>query len=387
MSLWLKILAVGLVVFGVFLYVVKKRRENEEADTEIGFSTAFKVGITGLMLILFSFLLIPIFRAGPSLLAIGGMCVYVGILAVVATIWVPPFLDLVFGPLFNLFDGGGEEHERVPLLGPIRKARSFQHWDEALELLNEQLEEFPTSYQLQFMKLELLAADMKDLEPAREQSQWMIDELSLSSQQICSVWNSLADWEVSVGRDSEKAKEALNQIVEAFPDSAMQERALDRISRLQGNDAIQLEDNRQPVRIEKEVRDLGLANMARSGPAAGRDRGEELEEEMASLTSAIEMNPRDVESRQRLAWLYGTFHKDLDSARTQYDFLLSRPNVEKMEKIRLLNRWVELQQECGASVAELGATLERILSIQPKGAQADQALNQMARIGYVRASA
>ena len=99
------------------------------------------------------------------------------------------------------------------------------------------------------------------------------------------------------------------------------------------------------------------------------------------------MNPRDVESRQRLAWLYGTFHKDLDSARTQYDFLLNRPNVEKMEKIRVLNRWVELQQECGASVAELGATLERILSIQPKGAQADQALNQMARIGYVRASA
>ncbi|MDA7915854.1 hypothetical protein N9B94_01315 [Verrucomicrobia bacterium] len=385
MVVLMKVISVVLFLYGILYYVIKwsRKEKGDEFDSEVGLSMGSKSIATGIMLGFFSFVIMPVFSAGPSIVGIVGLVVMVITFRIMSALWMPQILDAVLGPMFSIFDGGSQLAEKEPLMGPIRKARSFQRFEEVIELVDEQMEEFPKNYELYYLKAEVLAVNLHRLEDAREAVQEAVEVVEMTEGQIYGSWTALADWEMSVGRDSEMAEVALMKIVEMFPDSTLAEKALTRISRLPTKEAMHEQDHKPDVKIEKTVRDLGLRNKGRNGPDQDRDKTESFEEEIAGLESEVELNPRDEEARTRLAFLYATFYKDFELARVQFDFLINRPNQAWKDKINLLNRFAALQEECGLSVKEVGMTLDEILKIQPSGAQADQVISHMARIGYV----
>jgi len=382
MPLFFQLIAMGVIVAGLIVYLFSWFRREQKADREVDLSLGFKLGFTGILLIVLFRYLIPIFSQGPSLAAIGGLLILVAVLLCLTMIWARPVIGWLISPLTGILDGGNEVAERVPLMGPILNARSFRNADKALGLIDIELEDFPADFQLNFLKAEILAEDKKDVAAAEQWLRTMDESLELSEGQLCSCWNALAGWYLSVAKDVVQTRRVLEEIADSFPNTLFSEKARTKISRLPTEEAMANSESRAPVAITHHVRDLGLTSMARSGPDPTRDRAEDREVEIARLETEVEINPRDTDARVRLAFLYITFYHDFDLAKGQYDFLLSRPHLSRGEKVKLLDCFAAMQAKGGCTADEIGETLQKIIDLDPRGGAAELARQEMIRIGY-----
>jgi hypothetical protein len=239
--------------------------------------------------------------------------------------------------------------------------------------VHKQLERFPTDLEGHLMLAQILAKDLKDLPAAETTIQRLCAQPGHAPKNLAFALYSLADWHLELGQDREGARRALQQIIDAFPDSEFALGAAQRLARLGGPEMT------GPLEPKKYTVTEGPCNL---GLLQGHPNLKAPEIEPAQLAAELiahlDMHPLDGESREKLAILYADHYGRLDLAADQLEQLIQQPNQPARLIVHWLNLLADLQVRCGLDYETVKQTLERIINRGPKLAAAEIARNRLA---------
>lgn len=255
---------------------------------------------------------------------------------------------------------------------------------EAADAVREQLEQFPGDAD-GMMKLAMIQAeDLRDLPAATETIHELLQQPGLPAGKVVGALQTLADWQMNLGRDSDAARRTFERIIEMFPDSPFSLAAQQRLAHLDG--VSQARDFRENAvfKVPTGERDLGLRPSAR--------RETPPEEEAAALADEyvrqLQKYPNDTETREKLALLYGEPLGRLDLAVSQLEQLAALPHAAPRQIAQWLNLLATLHIRQGNDLLAAENALRRIMERFPKTAYSSQALARLATLqGELKAAA
>ncbi len=303
----------------------------------------------------------------------------VGYGVMLSLLWTPTLFGTMLSPLTGIFDGGGQRVEARAKLSSVHAKRMQGRYDEAIEDVREQLEEFPGDFDAQMLLAELLVDYKKDFDAGMEVLEEIIGGKH-TPQQIAGALNAMADWQIKHRSDPGAARAALQRIVDAFPDDALSAKATQRIIHLPTREEI---DRRSQPRIHtvEHVEDyiqqggrkttLGVAKEA--SPVQRAD----------ALTGRLNQFPQDTEAREQLALIYADELGQIEWAADQIEMLVRMPHQSDREKIRWLEMLADLHRRHGDK-AGTQRCYQRIVDSFPSHPGAERARYQLAVMGDVR---
>ncbi len=293
--------------------------------------------------------------------AVGGL--------ILAIMWRHHVINVFAQPFANLFTGGSTPADPEPFYSIARAKRINQHYEEAIALIEEQLERFPDDFNGLMMIAEIQAVDQQNLSGAAETVERICESQMEHPRNVASALTSLADWHLKVYRDRDAALGCFERIRNTFPKHKVALEASQRIAHLPSQEMLDgVVDRRRIVLVEqpktgiRRPTDL-VVEAARESPDAA----------IARLTGQLEMHPMDRTSREELATLYAEHLGDLQLAVGQLEFLLKQPQLDKQGKTKLLNRMTDLHVRLGDDLAAAEKPLDRIMSHYPGSPMAEQA--------------
>ena len=301
-----------------------------------------------------------------------------------AFLWLPNIGRYLLKPLTDSYDGGGEEMEMKPAYSRAEAMRRKGLCQEAADAVREQLEQFPGDSD-GMMKLAMIQAeDLRDLPAATETIHELLQQPGLPAGKVVGALQTLADWQMNLGRDSDAARRTFERIIEMFPDSPFSLAAQQRLAHLDG--VSQARDFRENAvfKVPTGERDLGLRPSAR--------RETPPEEEAAALADEyvrqLQKYPNDTETREKLALLYGEPLGRLDLAVSQLEQLAALPHAAPRQIAQWLNLLATLHIRQGNDLLAAENALRRIMERFPKTAYSSQALARLATLqGELKAAA
>jgi tetratricopeptide (TPR) repeat protein len=301
-----------------------------------------------------------------------------------AFLWLPNIGRYLLKPLTDSYDGGGEEMEMKPAYSRAEAMRRKGLCQEAADAVREQLEQFPGDAD-GMMKLAMIQAeDLRDLPAATETIHELLQQPGLPAGKVVGALQTLADWQMNLGRDSDAARRTFERIIEMFPDSPFSLAAQQRLAHLDG--VSQARDFRENAvfKVPTGERDLGLRPSAR--------RETPPEEEAAALADEyvrqLQKYPNDTETREKLALLYGEPLGRLDLAVSQLEQLAALPHAAPRQIAQWLNLLATLHIRQGNDLLAAENALRRIMERFPKTAYSSQALARLATLqGELKAAA
>lgn len=185
------------------------------------------------------------------------------IAVIIGIIWAPSWASMLVSPLTGMIDGGVADGEVTPQYSIAETRRARGQFREAITVLREELEKFPNDLRLQLMMAEIQAEHLDDLQGA-EAVILRICQQKHSPANVSSAFQKLADWHLKIGKDPDSARQTLERIIEAFPDSQFAQGAAQRIAHLSSADQLMEQDDVRPIKLKEYERDLGLK--LRDGP-------------------------------------------------------------------------------------------------------------------------
>ncbi|MFO1497560.1 MAG: hypothetical protein U1G07_04050 [Verrucomicrobiota bacterium] len=301
--------------------------------------------------------------------AVGGL--------ILTIVWRQTFCDFVGDQFASFYTGGKQEVEPTPLYSIAQGKRKFGKYQEAIEEVRKQLAQFPTDFTGWMLLAEIQAEDLNDLAAAQETINEILSHEDRAPKNIAFALNREADWHLKRRQDREAARVALERIVELIPDTEQAQMALQRIAHL--TPAEMLEARQEPQRIALRT---GEANIGlRREPLQIAPTEEDPATAAANWVKHLEAFPYDNEAREKLALIYARHYQRLDLASDQLEQLITAPNQPQRQVAHWLNLLADLQIEAQGDVAAGRETLQRIVSLYPKSAVAENALN---RIAYLK---
>jgi hypothetical protein len=286
-----------------------------------------------------------------------------------ALIWVPVMGEAVGRKFGALYDGGDEQVDPKPFYSVFHTKRTQGKYFEALAEVRRQLDRFPTDFEGQTLLAELQAEKLNDLPGAEVTIHRLCAQPGHPPINIAFSLNKLADWHLSLAKDRDAAKKALERIIELLPDSEMSLQASQRIARLADTETLLAPHQRQKVVMKKGVENLGLLRAQDHLKPAETDPGVVA----AEYVKHLELHPLDTHAREKLAVIYaGHFHR-LDLALDQLEQLVQQPNQPAKNVVHWLNLMADLQVQENVDVELVRANLQRIVDAYPDMAAATTA--------------
>ena len=357
-----------IIVFGGGFLLIKTVRRSDDGPLLI-FKLVLTVVIVALMIIFIS----PMMREGGYGAAFGGIPATAVAGLVLGITWRKNLANLVANPIGNLYDGGTAEYEARPVYSNAIGLRKRGYPREALILARKELERFPTDLEGQMLVADILAENLNDLEGAAITIQRFCNQEGHTDRNIAYAYNTLADYYLKLRQDRDTAREALQQIIDRFPESEVAMLAAQRIGTLAKTEHLSNVQDRKKFTVTEGVANVGLIDPSFYQAPAGPD----LKKEAAELVSHLQEHPLDADAREKLAVIYADHYNRMDLATDQFEQLITCPNQPQKRVVGWINRFADLQIRHGENYEIVRATLQRILDLYPGTPPAEVANNRI----------
>jgi tetratricopeptide (TPR) repeat protein len=360
-------LLVFIVLGGGFLLLKTVSRSDDPAQL------IFKLIFTVVVVTLMALFIGPVMRQG------GFVAAFVGIPAtcvgglVMAITWRRNIANLVANPIGSLYDGGTDEYEARPVYSPAINLRKRGYHREALDLARKELERFPTDVEGQLLVADILAENLNDIDGAAITIQRLCNQPGHTERNIAYAYNTLADYYLKLHHDRDTAREALQQIIDRYPESEVAMLAAQRIATLANTEHLSTVQERKKFAVTEGVANVGLIDPSYYQAPAGPDQTKEA----AELVKHLQEHPFDGEAREKLAVIYADHYQRMDMAADQFEQLITCPNQPQKRVVGWINRLADLQVRHGEKYDTVRATLQRIIDLYPGAAAAEVAANRI----------
>ena len=362
-------IALIVIVLGGGFLLIKTVRRSDDAPLLI-----FKLILTVVVVAMVTLLIRPILREGGSLLA-GLIGIPIAAIAglVLGFTWRKNIANLIANPIGDLYDGGRAEYEPRPVYSTAISLRKRGYPREALDATRKELERFPTDVEGQLLVADILAENLNDIEGAAIAIQRLCNQPGHTERNLAYAYNSLADYYLKLNHDKDTAREALQQIIERFPESEVAMLAAQRIATLANTEHMSTVQERKKFVVAEGVPNIGLINPSFYQPPAGSD----FSKDAGELVKHLQEHPFDGEAREKLAVIYADHYQRMDLAADQFEQLITCPNQPQKRVVGWINRLADLQVRHGENYETVRATLQRVLDLYPGGAAAEVAANRI----------
>ena len=291
-------------------------------------------------------------------------------------LWMPTVARFLLRPLTDSFDGGSEEAEAKPFYFIAEAKRRKGLFEEALAEMRKQLEKFPGDVEGMMKLAALQAEDLHDLPAATATLNDLLRQPGLPPHNSVAALQTMADWQLQIGRDAAAARASFNRIIELFPDSPVSHAAEQRLAHLDG--ATQAREFREHAvfKVSLGERDLGL----RKTPRPAESPEAQADALVAEYVRQLEKYPADTDTREKLAMLYAESFDRLDLAVDQLEQLIALPNETPRHVAHWLDLLATLHVRRGKDLEAAEITLRRIIDLFPKSAAASMAVGRLATL-------
>jgi len=362
--------AVAAMVW-VFVWALKRADEPR--------TMLVKALVSVVVLIVAGFLIDRMMRGGAgSMLSGYGVAIKVVMLGLLVGVinmflWSGHLANAFAKPFENLFTGGSAEPDPEPFYSIARTKRKHGRSDEAIRLIEEQLESFPDDFNGLMLMAEIQALDQQNLSGASETIDRIVESQTKHPRNAATALNALADWHLQIYRDRDAALACFERIRATFPRHRVAIEAAQRIAHLPSQTLLDDKLERRVITMKERPR---VVIRDRSDVIV--ERHEELPDEaIARLEGQLELHPLDREAREELSRLYAEHSGDLGAATEQLEFLLKQPQLDKHGKVALLHRMADLQVRFGDDLGAAEKPLKRIMSNYPRSPMAEQASRRL----------
>lgn len=305
---------------------------------------------------------------------IGIACAICGI--VLGITWGSDIADFLGRPLGGLYDGGNAEIVPQPLYSIAEAKRKQGKYLEAVAELRRQLAKFPGDFTGMLMLAEVEAENLKDLPGAQMTIERLFTEPNQSPVNLALALNRLADWHLKLGQDPDSAREALQRIIQLFPETEQAYLAGQRVAHLSTAEMLAEKSEPHRLKLGQYEQRLGLLDDS----SILKPPAEDPAATASLLVKHLEQHPQDSEARENLARIYAGHYQRLDLAAEQVEQMLVQPNVPAKHAVHWLNLLADLQIQHAGDVAGARQALQRIVDSFPLSAAAETAKNRMAHL-------
>jgi len=297
--------------------------------------------------------------------------------------WTSNLSNIIFRPLTGAFDGEGDEASRKPFYSVAEGKRRKGLYQEAVAEVRKQLELFPGDVEGMLKLAAIQAEDLHDLPAATATLNELLQQPDLPPYNAVGALQTLADWQMNLGRDPAAARASFQRIVQMFPDTQYSHVAEQRLAHLEGVAKTREFREHAVFKVPTGERGIGL----RTTPLRVEPKEAGPDELAAEYVAQLQKHPNDTETRQKLAVLYAEEFNRLDLAVNQLEQLASLTHETPQHIAHWLNLLATLHVRYGNDMAAAENALSRIMERFPKTADASKALVRLAALpGELRAA-
>jgi tetratricopeptide (TPR) repeat protein len=296
---------------------------------------------------------------------------------VLGVLWAPHIATFLSRPLTGAFDGGGEEVKPKPFYFIADAQRHKGLYEEAIAAVRQQLEKFPGDVEGMMKLAAIQAEDTHDLPGAETTIGELLRQPELPPNAAVGALQTLADWQLQIGRNAAAARASLERIAQMFPDSSFAHAAEQRLAHLDG--AAQTRQFREQTvfKVPEGERDLGLRPASKPREDSARA---EADARAAEYVRQLELHPNDTETREKLALLYAEQFQRVDLAADQLEQLTTFPNETPAHIARWLDLLATVHVHYGRNIEAAEEALRRIMERFPDTALASRANARLATL-------
>ena len=296
---------------------------------------------------------------------------------ILGVMWAPQIGAIMAQPFTSLFEGGREEADAKPFYFIAEAKRRKGLYQEAVAEIRRQLEKFPGDVEGMMRLAALQAEDMRDLPAAETTIAQLLQQPNLPPNAAVAALQTLADWQLEIGRDTGAARASLERIVNTFPDSSFSHAAIQRLAHVDGADQARQFHEETVFKVPAGERNIGL----RQGPKPEEESPEaQAIVQAAEHVRQLQRHPNDTETREKLALLYAEKLQRVDLAAGQLEQLTTFPNESPAHIARWLDLLATVYVRYGRNVEAAEDALRRIIGRFPNTALANQANTRLATL-------
>jgi tetratricopeptide (TPR) repeat protein len=297
--------------------------------------------------------------------------------ALLGTTWLPNALEFLFRPFTSAYEGGADKPEQKPFYYLADGKRRSGLYEEAAAEVRKQLEIFPGDAEGLMKLATLQAEDLQDLPAAAATLNELLHQPDLPSHRAVAALQTLADWQMDLGRDPAAARASFERIIQMFPDSSFSHTAKQRLAHLDGVSQAREFREKAVFKVPSRERGLGLRDTARPPAESPEIEADTL---AAEYVRQLEKYPTDTETREKLARLYAEEFQRLDLAVSQIEQLAALPNETPQHIAHWLELLATLHIRHGHDMEAAENALRRIIDRFPKSAVATRAMTRLATL-------
>ena len=370
---------IGGVSLAVIIYIIRNQLRNRQNDP---------VKVIGLWILSF----VVFFGIAYSAIAAqeGFALIFVLLVALPPAVllglaWTPTIVNTLVSPLTTALSGDDTVAYEGPAYGQALAKRKRGQYEDAVEAVEAQLEQYPGDFDGLMLKASIQAENLDDLPAAVATIQETLEDPGKVRFNLPVALNKMADWQLTIAGDASAAKRTLETIREALPGSQAAHLVSQRLASLDASEESEeaAEDFNESYRhlVEESAAKDDFTGPLEIPRAVEADPLQANEVKLQRCLRRVALHPDSFNNREELAALYLVHMKQPALAIQQYEHLLTLPGTTIHQKAAWLNKVADIQIKSGETYESIRATLQQIVSLNPKAAPA--ALAEQ-RIAYLR---
>ena len=374
----------GLILMGgvglaVVIYIIRKQLRNPQNDP------VTVIGLWVLSFVAFFGIAYSAVAAQEGFALILVLLVAVLIAVLLGLAWTPTIANTLVSPLTTALSGDDTEAYEGPAYGQALAKRKRGQYEDAVKAVEAQLEQYPGDFDGLMLKASIQAENLDDLPAAVATIQETLEDPGKVRFNLPVALNKMADWQLTIAGDAAAAKRTLEKIREALPGSQAAQLVSQRLATLDASEESEAaaEDFNESYRhlVEESAAKDDFTGPLEIPRPVEVDPLQADEAKLQTCLRRVALHPDSINNREELAALYLGHMKQPALAIQQYEHLLTLPGTTIHQKAAWLNKVADIQIKSGETYESIRATLQLIVSLNPKAAPATLAEQ---RIAYLR---
>ena len=370
---------IGGVSLAVVIYIIRKQLRNRQNDP------VKVIGLWVLSFVAFFGIAYSAVAAQEGFALILVLLVAVLIAVLLGLAWTPTIVNTLVSPLTTALSGDDTVAYEGPAYGQALAKRKRGQYEDAVEAVEAQLEQYPGDFDGLMLKASIQAENLDDLPAAVATIQETLEDPGKVRFNLPVALNKMADWQLTIAGDASAAKRTLEKIREALPGSQAAQLVSQRLASLDASEESEAaaEDFNESYRhlVEESAAKDDFTGPLEIPRPVEVDPLQTDEAKLQTCLRRVALHPDSINNREELAALYLGHMKQPALAIQQYEHLLTLPGTTLHQKTAWLNKVADIQIKSGETYESIRATLLLIVSLNPKAAPA--ALAEQ-RIAYLR---
>jgi len=370
---------IGGVSLAVVIYIIRKQLRNRQNDP------VKVIGLWVLSFVVFLGIAYSAVAAQEGIALLFVLLVSLPIAIFLGLAWTPTIVNTLVSPLTTALSGDDTVAYEGPAYGQALAKRKRGQYEDAVEAVEAQLEQYPGDFDGLMLKASIQAENLDDLPAAVATIQETLEDPGKVRFNLPVALNKMADWQLTIAGDASAAKRTLETIRAALPGSQAAQFASQRLASLDVSEESEAaaEDFNESYRhlVEESAAKDDFTGPLEIPRAVEVDPLHTDEAKLQTCLRRVALHPDSINNREELAALYVAHMKQPALAIQQYEHLLTLPGTTIHQKTAWLNKVADIQIKSGQTYESIRATLQLIISLNPKAAPA--ALAEQ-RIAYLR---